>query len=703
MELKGIGIFLLLVTTATMAQGIVLECYSSSQNCTFSGVRVEDTGTEVTFRSGGYYYSNRYHFRFVDSVLLEVPKRLFDTFTTVQSLDVDNCEIDTLSRYTFEKARELLWLNMSRNNLNELNNYVFSGANALNLLDLRENNISTIEEKAFYNLGHLTTLLLSGNRLKAFGDGVFLHLSNLKKLYVANNVLETLQSGLFQNNPLLIILFLQSNKLVYLDKALFMGISEMEYLWLRNNSLTSFDFSDLKVKRINLMNNKLKEVKLNPSYESLYLNNNSISEIIADDFSELKLSRLDLAWNNLTSMEGIEKISSLEVLDLSHNKIGALKLSSFANLKKLVDLNLEETAITNLQHGTFSQLTALKRLDISYNKLNRIDFDIFTSSSEMEEIFIEGNRLKDVNIVEVHKIFPKLKKISIADNNWNCTFLTRMIRSLNAQSITVGGFKSENLIADQTNVKGIYCTDSTNPLAEWNVTVKHLDKYLNASAPIEDYTEIKQIMQNAIDDINKFTDQRASIANKSDQLEGEIYDLTKKMMSVENEIYEVKKTILEVKMAQLANATNETLISGDLKKMMQELNDLTLSKLKQTKEEIEFKIYQQTFKNEKLEEKIADTSGKLLIISKQIDQGRSSSFMSHNSMELKAASPSEHVASSGTGSSQIMMVIILVLLIALLILVVMAAYRSHLPFGRRKRGERYGTSSNTLATIVDDI
>ncbi|XP_021711606.1 chaoptin [Aedes aegypti] len=702
MMLKGIGFIFLLITISTMTHGIVLECYSSGQNCTFSGVRIDDISTEVTFRSSGSYYYNSIprFFSFVDSVLLEVPRRIFDTFT-VQSLDVNDCEIESLSRYTFEKAKELLWLNMSGNTLTELSNYVFSGANKLSLLDLKNNNISNIEEKAFYNLGLLTTLLLSGNKLKAFDDVVFSHLPMLKKLYAANNELETLQSALFQHNPLLMVLFLQSNKLVYLDKDLFDGIEVMEYLWLRNNSLTSFEFNGLKAKRVNLISNKLKKIKLVPSFENLFLSNNSISEITADDFAELKLSRLDLAWNNLSSMDGIDKISSLEVLDLSHNKIGALKLTSFANLKKLVDLNLEETAITNLQHGTFSQLTALKRLDISYNKLNRIDFDIFTSSSETEEIYIEGNRLKEVNIDEIHKIFPNLKKISIADNNWNCSFLTRMIRSLNALSITVGGFKTENLINDKTNVKGIYCTDSTNPLADWNVTVKHLDKYLNASAPIEDYSEIKQIMQNAIDDINRFTDQRVAIANKSELLEGEIYDLTKKVISVENEIYEVKKTILEVKMAQLANATNETYVSNDLKKMMQELNDLTLSKLKQTKEEMEFKIYQQSFKNDKLDEKITETTGKLLAISKQIDQSRGSLFLSHNSMELKASSTADNTASSGTGSTQIMMVMILCLLIALLVLVVMATYRSRMPCGR-KRGERYGTS-NTLATIVDDI
>ncbi|XP_062553848.1 uncharacterized protein LOC134219162 [Armigeres subalbatus] len=700
---RWITLFFLLLILAASSDGITIECrgsnYYNDNNCTFNGVYVTDLSTEIYFQSS---YYTRYNFHFTNSVLKEVPKRIFETFSTVQTLYLSDCSIETLSRYTFERASSMVWLNMSANMLSELNNLVFSGAKQLSLLDLSGNNISNIEEKAFYNLGQLTTLLLNGNKLKSFADSVFSHLPALMKLYVARNELENLQSGLFQFNPSLIVLFLQSNNLVSLDKNLFNGISNMEYLWLRSNSLTSFEFDDLKVKRINIANNQLKKLKLNSATEYLIAYNNSISEVTADNFAELNLNSLDLSWNNLTSMNGIDQISSLTILDLSHNKIGALNLTSFADLKNLVDLNLEDTAINNLQHGTFSQLIVLKRLDISYNKLSRIDFDIFTSSREMEDIFIDGNRLKDVNFLEINTIFPNLKTISIADNNWNCTFLTRMIRGLNTLNITVGGSKSEKLVSDKTNVKGIYCSDSTNPLAEWNVTVKHLDKYLNESVPIPDSSEIRQIMQNAIDDISKFSDQREAIANKSNHIEAEIFDLTKKLMSFENDIYQVKKSILDVKIAQLTNATNVTSqVSNDLRKMMQELNDLTLSKLKQTKEELEFKLYQQSFKNDKLEEKISDTTGKLQTLSKQIDQNRASTFLSHNTMELRAPSTSGDTASSGTGSVQIMMVMALILLIALLTMAVLAAYRNRLPFSR-KRGERYGTS-NTLATIVDDI
>ncbi|XP_065091375.1 carboxypeptidase N subunit 2-like isoform X2 [Ochlerotatus camptorhynchus] len=698
------SILILVIISSMVAHGLVLECvegnsgyYNNNQNCTFHDVNIDDISNVVSFRAS--YYS-RYNFQFINSVLIEIPKKIFEAYSSVRTLYVADCGIEIVSRYTFERATELLFLNLSGNILAELNNYVFTGASQLNILDLSYNNISKIEEKAFNNLNVLTTLFLTGNKLKALNDDVFSHLPNMRKLYAAKNELQTLQSGLFQFNTLLTMLFLQSNQLVFMDKDLFSGVNEMDYLWLSNNSLTSFDFNGLKVKRVNLIRNKLQKVKLSPNVEKLYLNNNSISEITADDFKELKLTLLSVTWNNLTSMDGIDEISSLEVLDLSHNKIGALKLSSFASLKNLADLNLEDTKITNLQHGTFSQLTLLKRLDISYNNLNRIDLDIFTSSHLIQEMFIEGNRLKEINYEELRKIFPSLSKISIADNNWNCSFLTRMIRSLNTQSIAVGGFKSENLIADKTNVKGIYCTDSTNPLNAWNITAQHLDKYLNSTAPIFDSTEIKQIMQNAIDDISKFNEQRAAIANKSDNIEGEIYDLTKKLLSLENQIIDVKKSILDVQMSQLANATNETYVSNDLKKIMLEINELTLSKLKQTKEEMEFKYYQQSFKNDKLEEKITSTAEKLILLSKQIDQTRSSSFLSHNSMELKAPSTTE-AASGSSGSTQIMMVLILIALIALIAIVVMAIYRNRLPFGR-KRGERYGTS-NTLATMVDDM
>ncbi|XP_058821743.1 leucine-rich repeat-containing protein let-4-like [Topomyia yanbarensis] len=691
-------IWLRIITSAVMsmtaAMGITLKCLEQdyySRNCTYDGVKMVDLVPNVEF-SNNYYTPN--YFKFVHSELIEIPKRIFERYPSMTSLNVANSSVKSVSRYTFERASALVLLNMSTNNLQEIQSYVFSGAIQLTVLDLSKNNISSIDEKAFSGLNTLHTLLLSSNRLKILKDNVFSPLGNLQKLSMARNNLEVLEKDLFATNSRMTMLFLHNNQLVVIEQDLFKNVNELEYLWLKNNNLTSLEISISNVKRVNVMNNQLIKIKINTAVQELYLSNNSISEIVVDDFSDLQLKTLDLSWNKISSLDVISKIASLQNLDLSHNKIGPLNLTSFAKLSTLVDLNLEDSQISNLQYGTFSQLTSLQRLDISYNNLNRINFDIFTSSHLMDEIYIEGNRLKDINYEEIQKIFPSLKKISIADNNWNCSYLTKMIRTMNGFKIVVGGFKTETLIADKTNVKGIYCSDDKNPVASWNVTAKHLDKYLNDSVPIVDTSEIKQIMQNAIDDVGRFNEYKVSLINRTDQLEGEIFDLTKKFISLESENYELKKTILDVRLSMLVNASNETVASSDLKKAMQELNELTLAKMKQLENNLEFKIYQQSFKFDKMKESIEETAGKLLVLSKQM--APNAGFYNHlnpTQQELKAAS-------AGSGSSQTVIIIMLVILVAMLTIVLVVIYRNRFSVGP-SRGSRFGTS-NTLATIVDN-
>ncbi|XP_058453296.1 uncharacterized protein LOC131431531 [Malaya genurostris] len=698
-EMEFIFWIITLSVMSTSTSGITLTCsegnyYYSGQNCTFSKVIIDDIATSIEFTQS-YYHNNQLYFKFIDSQMIEIPKKIFERFTSMSHLSAVNSSIESISRYTLERASQLTSLNLSINNLAELQNYVFAGATNLAVLDLSSNNISNIEEKAFSGLTSLHSLFLAGNRLKVLKDNVFTPLGNLKKLTMARNYLEVLQSKLFASNSRLTMLFLQNNQLVLLEQDLFENVAKLEYLWLKNNNLTSFELSNVNVNIVNVMNNKLKRIVINASVQELYLSNNSISEIVANDTTDFTLRTLDLSWNKITSLDAISNIHSLKILDLSHNKIGALNLTTFSKMTELLDLNLEDTQISNLQYGTFSQLASLTRLDISYNNLNQIDLDIFTSSNHMEEIYIEGNRLKAINYEEIHKIFPSLKQISIADNNWNCSFLTKMIRTMNGLSIVVGGFKSETLIANKTNVKGIYCSDDKNPVASWNVTAKHLDKYLNDSDRIPmDTGEIKQIMQNVIDDVGRFSEQKVSLVNRTDHLEGEIFDLTKKIFSLENENYEVKKSILDVKLALMANATNETLASHDLKRTMQEMNELTLAKMKQVESSLEFKIYQQSFQFDKLKESIDETAGKLLMLSKQMALSTASlNHLNPSQQELKAAA-------TGSGSGQVFIIIMLVVLVAMLAIVLVVILRNRFAIGTSRR-TCYGTS-NTLATMVDN-
>ncbi|XP_055611841.1 protein artichoke-like [Uranotaenia lowii] len=673
-----------------------------NQECYLRNVNMLDISTNVRFSS--YYTSYKSIVRFKNSHMVEIPKAVFETFNHMLNLDVFDCAIDSVSRFTFEKASRLVELNMSSNLIEQLGNYVFTGASQMKVLDLSNNQISNIEEKAFVNLKALQTLLLSGNMLKAFESLIFSTLTNLVKLSVARNELEVIQKDLFENNTLLTMILLQTNKLILIDKDVFQNIDALEYLWLRDNNLTNFEFSNLKAKRINIANNKIHRLELNDKMEALFAANNSISDLIVHNDTIHKMKTLDLSRNNLTSMTGISELNALEVLDLSFNKIGSLEISSFSKLTALIDLNLESTKISNLQHGTFSHQTALQRLDISYNNLNRIDLDIFTSSSEMEELFIDGNRLKEIDFQEIPKMFKKLKSLSIADNHWNCSFLIKMIRYLNVMPITIGGFKTNEIISDKTNVKGIYCVDDKHPLVNWNTTVKHLDKYMNDSVTIVDAAELKEVLKQAIDDIGNFNEDKMVLLNKTNSLESEINDLKLKISQMENEMVNVKHSILEVKLAQLVNVTNQTNhVSGDLRIMMQEMNNLTLEKLNLVKESLDVKILSQTLKSDTWIEKVKDNANNIVSVSKRLEQMQQGSTNWYN--HGPAAVQQQQLKSlpdTNTSSGHAYEILIIVLLAVLMILMSVGLF---LVYRSKRIGQhqvtRYGNSS-TLVSMMDN-
>ncbi|XP_055611842.1 protein artichoke-like [Uranotaenia lowii] len=441
-------------------------------NCYLQNVNIMNISANVKFSLN----KRRSTVRFKNSHIIEIPKAVFETSYYLKYLDVFDCSIERVSRFTFEQASRLVELNMSSNLIERLGNYVFTGATEMKVLDLSNNQISNIELKAFDNLEKLRTLLLSGNKIRALMNYVFSPLTSLRELFLTRNELEVIQKDLFENKTSLPTMHLQSNRIHRLE--------------------------------------------LNGQMQVLFAANNIISEIILQNHTIYNIYTLDLSRNNLTSMAGINELKALKVLDLSFNQIGSLEISSFSKLTALVDLNLESTKISNLQHGTFSHQTALQRLDISYNNLEEIDLDIFISSPKMEELYIDGNRLKEIKFEKIPRMFQHLKSLSIADNHWSCSFLIKMIGYLNFMPI--GGFKTNATITDKTNVKGIYCEDDKPPTVNWNTAVKHLDKYMNDSIPIVDAADVKKIVKSASSD-------QISAVDKIISLELEINNLKQKI------------------------------------------------------------------------------------------------------------------------------------------------------------------------------
>jgi LPXTG-motif cell wall-anchored protein len=119
-----------------------------------------------------------------------------------------------------------------------------------------------------------------------------------------------------------------------------------------------------------------------PNLEYLSLNDTGVSSL--PDLSSLSLNHLELSHNNLTSIEFLENLNSLQSLDISNNEISTI--DGLSNLENLNDLRIENNPIETI-NGEFPTLYTLR---MGANNLNA------------EEI---TNAFPNVNIIEINGEF----------------------------------------------------------------------------------------------------------------------------------------------------------------------------------------------------------------------------------------------------------------------------------------------------------
>jgi hypothetical protein len=111
-------------------------------------------------------------------------------------------------------------------------------------------------------------------------------------------------------------------------------------------------------------------------------------------------------------LDQVMKLENITYLDLSHNNIGPLNVSTFAKLKNLQALFLKDTNISQIVFGTFSHQNQLKTFDISDNNLGYFDMNMIFSMSSLLSLDISGNDLQTLDNVETsHYMFTLLAKI----------------------------------------------------------------------------------------------------------------------------------------------------------------------------------------------------------------------------------------------------------------------------------------------------
>ncbi|XP_049278729.1 insulin-like growth factor-binding protein complex acid labile subunit isoform X1 [Anopheles funestus] len=643
----------------------------------------------------------------------EMPKQLFDTFTDLQSANLDHCFIHYVKRYSLENAISLKFLDLSRNALIELTANCFSGAVNLIELLLSHNNIRAIDNTAFNSLDNLAVLQLTDNKLHSLGSKVFGSLASLQTIYLDFNELQVIERGLFSNNVQLQTIVLRNNHNSVVEEGVFNAETceapKLHMLYLNENNLTNLNLKGVNVRKLNLANNRLEKIFLSPWMEYVYAAHNRISNILMDNSSNINLTTLVLRNNSITSLESLQHLDSLVNLYLSNNRIGPLNLTSLTKFTKLEHLGLERTFISNLQHGTFAQQQSLKWLDLTYNNLDRFDFDILTSSTELQKIYLDGNRLKSLNFEHLKKTFPSLVEIGFSDNNWNCSYLVQLVRYCTDHSIAL--FKYQVTVHNQTNVKGIYCYDDKNPLANWNTTMQQLEilhPHLHNSS--ED-SALQTLLQSVLEDVRRFSDRHEEVTNQTTKLDGAVFDLTKNQFNLQKDLNSLRQSLYDIQLSLLSNRTNGSagVNNDELRRMIETANNLTLDKQELSAKTLEFKIYEQTFKVDKALELAKENTDKITLLGKRVEQWISNtvgsggvSLLAQDRQQQQQLVQQGAVHATGGGGDHGLMIAMLVMM-CLMVGVIMFGFFKFNRLAINVERNRYANRESLAAMINNDI
>lgn len=544
------------------------EKISSEYKCSIRNIAL-GIGAGLNYNYFFNYYTRSYinEIRFVNVTMPKFNVAFFDNFNYLKRLNGSGIQLEEVERDVFKSASSLKSLNLSSNKISSLGNLLFHYLPALQNLDLSKNQISSMKSGTFDDSSlYLTFVDLSQNQLKTIPLEFFVIMIGETWIDLSSNQIEDIGTQENTTKELKFIsVNLSNNKLGSFD----FKISEVQKLNLsRNNLQGKMSFRNQTITNLDVSYNNLEQLDID-FVQSLNVSENLLlKEVSLPNLTELTDLRMrNVNLSNLTGIQLVNHASELNILDLSFSYVGPLKIDDFADLTSLKELYLKKTGISRLTFGTFSHQKNLNVLDISDNALGSIDLHMLSGMLALNVLDISGNNLVKLDIYDsLHEFFP-LEEIGL-DNTWNCTYLAKMFKSLNAQGIRVKD--PTNFVTNSSNILGFQCTTTaTTPL-------------IKITSGSDDQITAK--LNEIVEELNEEKTNRNNFKLDIDVLKSEIFNL-------KNENLELKSQITKIQLSA-ANSTpnNSNAGSNEIRLMVEQLNSMTLEKQKLANDQLLFKI-----------------------------------------------------------------------------------------------------------------
>ncbi|XP_067841295.1 toll-like receptor 5 [Heptranchias perlo] len=295
--------------------------------------------------------------------------------SSVLILDVSHTFIFSLKPRVFSHLSSLLILTLSMNKINQIEKNAFFGLDSLQQLNLSYNLLGTIYSSTFEGLRDVSFIDLQHNHIGVIQNNAFHGLNQLRTLNLRDNSLSVI-SGLHPL-PRLAYFLVGHNRL-----ATVYGLKPV-------SNGTFFDFSSNAFTNLKVFY----EIMQLPAVEHLLLRDNRVStcsaaptDAISKDNQlihlDLSSNFLQLMWSSKRCREVFHNLTKLTVLLLDHNYLMELPQDVFKGLDSLKRLNLSSNSLSQLSPGLFP--STLEILDLSKNRLVSPSPQVFSFVSHLD-------------------------------------------------------------------------------------------------------------------------------------------------------------------------------------------------------------------------------------------------------------------------------------------------------------------------------
>jgi len=305
-------------------------------------------------------------------------------------------------------------------------------------IDLAGRGLVTIPLALYQKASEIVTLNLSQNLSLDVPKEFMQSCLNLREMKYTSNESTRIPSS-FAHAARLTMVDFSNNRLVNLDYSDLDRLQGLISLKLSNNTiahLPSYLGNYQALRSLNLASNSLTEfpdflgqlttlVDLDISFnsiaslpcigkltnmEKLFATNNKLSGPFPDNFRDLvNLVILDARFNSIDSIDVVSQLPKLEQLHVSHNAITAFE-GTFGRLKILM---IDHNPVTRF--GFTAPIPSLTILNIASAKISQLPDDLYLKMSGLTKLVLNKNHLTSVS-AQIGQL-TKLEHLGIAKNH----------------------------------------------------------------------------------------------------------------------------------------------------------------------------------------------------------------------------------------------------------------------------------------------